>query len=243
MKIDYPQEQHIPQLKTLWKEAFGDDDTTVDAYFDTAFAFDRCRCVLEDNRVLAALHILDCKCDGRPMAYLYAIATGKKHRRKGLCRGLMDNTRSLLAELGYHGILLVPENTALEQFYAAMGYETCTYVGEFSCQAGEFPATLTALDAAQYAALRRKYLPVGGVIQEGQTLAFLEKQSRFFAGTDFLYAENTELLGNLDAAPGILKALGQSKGCFRSPGGDLPFAMYLPLKEGFCPKYFGLALD
>ncbi len=243
MKIDYPGQQHIPELKQLWQEAFGDDAATVDAYFETAFSLDRCRCVLENGRVAAALHILDCKCDGRPMAYLYAVATGKKHRRKGLCRQLLEDTRKLLAALGYHGILLVPETAALQQFYATMGYETCTFVREFTCHAGELSATLTPLDAAQYAQRRRKYLCVGGVVQEGAALAFLATQSRFFEGAHFLYAENAELLGDMEAAPGILKALGQKTGTFRTVGGEVPFAMYLPLKEGYRPKYFGLALD
>ena len=53
-----------------------------------------------------------------------------------------------------------------------------------------------------------------------------------------------ELLGNKEAAPGILKALGCMKGRFRTPGKDQPFAMYLPLTEtAEKPAYFGLAFD
>ena len=53
-----------------------------------------------------------------------------------------------------------------------------------------------------------------------------------------------ELLGNAAEAPGILMALGLAYGRFRIPGGDEPFAMFLPLKEGAsAPGYFGFAFD
>jgi hypothetical protein len=51
-----------------------------------------------------------------------------------------------------------------------------------------------------------------------------------------------ELLGNTDAAPGIVAALGCKEGRFRIPGGT-PFAMYRPLSDISAPTYFGLAFD
>ncbi len=243
MKIDCPAEGREAQLQALWKEAFGDEDAVIDSFFSTAYASDRCRCITEGDEILAALHILDCKCDDRPVAYLYAVATAKKHRRKGLCRRLMEDTRRVLGELGYHGILLMPENEALRRFYGSMGYETCTAVTEFSCRAGDTPATLQPLTAQEYAARRRAFLPAGGVLQEGVTLDYLVANCRLFAGEGFLYAENAELLGDASAAPGILKALEKPQGLFRTPGAEKPFAMYLPLQPGRPPKYFGLALD
>ncbi len=41
---------------------------------------------------------------------------------------------------------------------------------------------------AEYAALRRQYLPEGGVIQEGENLAFLQTHAKFYAGPDFVLA-------------------------------------------------------
>ena len=95
-------------------------------------------------------------------------------------------------------------------------------------------------------------MPQGGVVQEGALLAFLGTYARFYKGEDFLLSATgdgsqliaQELLGNTDAAPGILCALGLPKGCFRAPGTHREFAMYLPLTAD-CPPpgYFGLALD
>ena len=53
-----------------------------------------------------------------------------------------------------------------------------------------------------------------------------------------------ELLGNAAAAPGILGALGFSRGHFRTPGTALPGAMFRPLRAGAdAPGYFGLIFD
>lgn len=243
MRIDYPTEEQLPQLRELWKEAFGDDDAFLDIFFDTGFAPDRCRCVTVDDQVAAALYWFDCRCYDRPIAYLYAVATRKAFRGQGLCRELMANTRQMLTSLGYNGILLVPGNEKLFQMYAGMGYAVCSHVREFSCGRGENPVTLRAVDAEEYARLRRQYLPEGGVIQEGSNLRFLASLCDLYAGEDFLYADGAELLGNTDAAPGILAALDKSSGSFRVPGDDQPFAMYLPLTDSPAPEYFGLAFD
>ena len=125
-------------------------------------------------------------------------------------------------------------------------------IGEFTAVPGENPAPLRRIDAREYATLRRQYLPEGGLLQEGESLAFLETYAEFYAGEDFLlaaYREDSflwamELLGNREAAPGILKALDCVRGKFHTPGADLPFAMILPLKEDApMPSYLGHAFD
>ncbi len=242
MKIDYPLQDQAAGLRALWKEAFGDGDDFLDIFWDAAFSADRCRCISIDGQVAAALYWFDCRLDTRPIAYVYAVATAKAYRGQGLCRRLMDDTRQLLESLGYSGIVLVPESH-LFGMYEGMGYQTCSYVRKFSCNAGKAPAALREIGAEEYARLRRQFLPAGGVVQEGENLGFLSAVTRLYAGDGFLCAEDAELLGNADAAPGILAALGKDSGTFRCPGDEIPFAMYLPLDSNPAPAYFGLAFD
>lgn len=242
MKIDYPLEMQIPGLRSLWKEAFGDSDAFLDIFWDTAFSADRCRCITVDGQVAAALYWFDCRLDDRPIAYVYAVATAKTFRGQGLCRKLMDDTRLLLADLGYSGIILVPE-MHLIGMYEGMGYKVCSYVREFTCRASSEPVILQEISAAEYADLRRQYLPEGSVVQENENLQFLSRISKLYTGDGFLYADDAELLGNTYAAPGILAALGKTSGTFRCPGNEIPFAMYLPLDNQRAPAYFGLAFD
>lgn len=251
MRIDYPEAEQIPQLKRLWMEAFGDSEEFLSRFFDGVFSPDRCRCVTEKDGVAAALYWFDCQAEGRPLAYLYAVATVKKHRGKGLCRSLMENTHSLLAELGYAGSILVPEGQGLFRMYRGMGYEICSAIREFTCQPGTAPVPLREISPEEYARLRRELLPPGGVIQENENLVYLTQQAQLYAGEDFLFCGSLhggklycpELLGNADAAPGILAALGGASGVFHTPGEGRDFAMYRPLSDAPAPTYFGLAFD
>lgn len=251
MTIDAPKQEQIRQLRRLWKEAFGDTDAFLDSFFGIAFSPDRCRCVTEDGRVTAALYWFDCECDGKKMAYLYAVATAQNCRGRGLCRSLLEDTHRHLECFNYAGTILVPADEALGQMYGRMGYLLATSVSEFSCGPGEQPTALRSLTAEEYSRRRRELLPAGGVIQEGPLTDLLAEQCGMFGGEDFLTAawmedgvlHTEEFLGNRDAAPGIVKALGAVKGIFRAPGEGKSFAMYRPLGED-CPKpgYFGISM-
>lgn len=252
MRIDFPGPGQLPLLRALWAEAFGDSEKFLDAFFSTAYSPTRCRCVTIGGDIAALLYWFDVSYEGQKMAYLYAVATAPAYREQGLCRALMKDTHAHLALRGYSGALLVPEGENLRQMYRGLGYESCTALREFVCAAGQQPAPIHRIDREEYARQRRTYLPEGGVVQEGENLLFLETQAQFYAGLGFLAAvcreEESmfamELLGNADAAPGILLALGVPYGTFRTPGEGKPFAMFLPLAENAAtPRYFGLAFD
>lgn len=252
MTFDHPKQHHIPQLRSLWKAAFGDEDAYLDLFFCTAFSPDRCRCVVEEGRVLAALHWFDVSCGGAPMAYLYAVATDPAARGRGLCRTLMENVRQLLKCRGYAGILLKAADEGLRQMYQRMGYTPCTTNCARTFDVGDEIVRLHKVGTAEYAWLRRSFLPQGGVIQEGVMLDFLAEQAQFYTGAGFLAAVSVydgecfchELLGDISAAPGILRALGFARGAFRYPGTGEFFASFCPLiPDCPVPRYFGLSLE
>ena len=245
MKIDHPTLEQIPQLRLLWKKAFGDTDAFLDWFYRSAFSPQRCLCVTESGKVAAAAYWFSCG----EYAYIYAVATAKAHRGRGLCHALMADIHAFLAQQGYDGCIVVPGEESLRRFYGGMGYEDFGGIKEFCCEAGT-PLPIRKISAEEFAAMRRQYLPEGGVIQENENLTFLSGWAEFFAGKDFLLAavlegdvlSGLELLGNADAAPDILAALGAKQGNFRVPGGK-PFAMCRPLRSKNSPTYFGFAFD
>lgn len=252
MRIDHPAQCQIPELLQLWKTAFGDHDGFWEMFLETAFQADHCRCITIDGQTAAALFWFDGLCKGQKIAYIYAVITHPHHRNKGLCRMLLKDVHSHLTSNGYSAAMLVPEQEGLRQMYRKLGYRDCTTVLEFRCAEGDAPVPVRGIGAEEFGRLRREFLPEGSVIQEGNNLTFLEAQVQFFTGDDFLLAayldEDTlhgmELLGNRDAAPGILRTLGCSNGQFRTPGNKKPFAMFYPLAEdAFVPTYFGFAFD
>ena len=249
MVIDYP--ARMEPLKELWQLAFGDSEAFVNRFFADAYSPRRCRQASEDGRLAAALYWFDAEFAGQGFAYLYAVATHPDFRNRGICRALMTDTLDCLTARGYDGALLMPQGRALREMYARMGFRDCCTVSEFACEAGE-AIPLRQVSKAEFACLRRRYLPPEGVIQEGASLSYLESYACFFAGEDFLLTAAPEkesltameLLGNAAAAPGILGALGFPRGRFRTPGKDMPGAMFRPLKQGAkAPGYFGLVFD
>lgn len=252
MRIEYPSDGQADQLRQLWKLAFGDSDAFLDKFYACAYSPRRCRCVTENGHIAAALYWFDGAFAGQKIAYLYAVATHPDFRSRGFCRALMEDTHALLTAQGYAAAMLLPDGGALRRMYAGMGYRDCCTVSEFVCTASGSSVPLRVIGREEYARLRRQFLPVGGVIQEGDNLRYLETFAAFYSGREFLLAaapdENglhgIELLGDRDTAPGILRALGYERGHFRGPGAELPFAMFRPLTAGaIAPGYFGLVFD
>ena len=251
MEIDYPTGVQEPQLRVLWQLSFGDSEEFIAGFFAGGYCPRRCRCAAENGNVAAALYWFDAEFRGQKFAYLYAVATHPDFRNRGLCRALMADAAACLTGRGYDGALLMPHDSGLRKMYGRMGYRDCCTVSEFSCDAGEAVA-LRPVSDAEFARLRREYLPPDGVIQEGANLSYLKCYAALYAGGDFLLAAEhdgdsltgMELLGNAAAAPGILGALGFSHGHFRTPGTALPGAMFRPLRPGAdAPGYFGLIFD
>lgn len=248
MNCKHPTPSDIPQLKQLWQLCFPDEPESIARFFRLGFRTDHALC-LHHDQITAALYWLDCKLDGRSMAYLYAVGTDPAHRMQGLCRRLLSETAEHLRQSGYAGALLVPENPSLAAMYGAMGFTPATGIREFSCPPGT-PCTMERLTARQYLDERQHLLPESGV-EQGLDAVMLTGAA-FYRGEGFLAAVTAqdgkavchELLGRADAAPGIVAALGMQSGFFRTPGGDAPFAMLQKLTPD-CPEpgYLGLALD
>lgn len=249
MNTDHPRNIQIPALKALWKEAFGDTDAFIDSFFSTAFAPERCLCTGEGAEAAAAAYWFDVELRGMPAAYIYAVATAKAHRGKGLCAQLMDRIHTHLDTLGYTGTILVPGDEGLRNMYGTMGYSSFSGIDCF-CRDANGTAQIREISPEEYAILRRKWLPEGAVVQEKENLNFLRQHYRFYRGEDFLLTATVadgalfapEYWGSLEQAGGIVAALGAKKGSFRTSGSGA-FAMYRPLKKSVAPTYFGFAFD
>lgn len=228
--------------KALWSAAFGDDGW-IDSFFRTAFQAENTLAIFRDGQLAAGLVWMQTSCQGRKLAYLYAVATAPKYRHRGLCRELMANAQEALAARGYDGSVLVPADDGLRRMYAAMGYRNFGGVENLVLPAGA-PVPLREVPPQEYAALRRNYLPRGGIVQENGAIEYLAESAKLYAGNGFLLAatedEPMELLGDASQAAGIVGALGKDQGTFRLPGPS-PFAMFRPIcDDSWTPAYFGL---
>lgn len=265
MIIDHPAPGSEPHLRRLWQNTFGDSEAFLDDFFRTAYSSARCLCVWKKEKIVAAVYWFGCICEKKPVAYVYALAVDAGYRDQGIGTKLMEKAHAVLEAQGYTGVLLVPQEERLWELYARLGYVQGPDILEWACHAANQNTSVKPLDAPSYAAARRRYLPEGGVVQEGENLRFLQTQAQFWAGEDCILAarweENRliclEILGNLQAAPGILSTLRCSEGIFRTFTPHMhgtqsleepacrPFAMYRPLGPTPVPMptYFAFAFD
>lgn len=251
MTIDAPIAAQIPDLRKIWKQAFGDTDTFLDTFFSKGFSPERCRCVTLDGIPVAALYWFDFRWQHQKLAYLYAVATLPPHQGQGLCRALLEDTHRHLHTLGYAGSVLVPGDRQLFSLYEKLGYKAFCLMESLTAVPGSHPANIRSIDPATYEALCQSYLPQNSVIPTGSTLEFFGSYGQFFAGENTLFCLSREgdtvyfeeFWGNQSSIAGILAALQAEKGVLRLPGGNTPFAMYRSLTaDNATPAYLGFAM-
>lgn len=252
MTIKNPEISHAPRLRALFAEAFDEEEAFLDDFFDLGFSPERSLALFEGDELLSALYWFDVYCRGEKTAYLYAIATRRDARGRRLAADLICEAHRRLRALGYRAAILVPNTPALFKYYRRLGYRDGTTISEFSCDSRATAAELRTVGLAEYLALRERMLPEGAVIQTGEMMELLTRDTELYAADGFLLAARRqksrllgiELLGNADAAPYILAALNCREGLFRTPGEGKLFSMYFPLaEEASRPEYFGIALD
>lgn len=248
--------REVPALRDLWKEAFGDGDAFLDAFFYTAFAPERSLIADVEGEIAAALFWFFCEYAGGRLGYLYGVCTRAAYRGRGFCRKLMAAAEKTLAAQGCAGVILVPGSEALASMYAAMGYVSCCPMAERRIYAGQTPLFVEPVSPETYGALRKNLLPMYGVRQEGVNLAFQARLGRLYQGMHCIFTiEQTgskamlkELLtdgANPEAlAAGALAALQIDSAILRwaEVNGKM-FAMFKPQKPCRVPDYFGLAFD
>ena len=228
-------------LRKLFTEAFGDAAFT-DLFFRTGYAPDRCLAAF-DGMLLAALHWFDCTLAEKKAAYVYGIAAFEAHRGQGIGSKLIRFAVEVLQNRGYEVITLVPAEESLFPYYERFGFRAAGTIRETTVPAGT-PMPLRRLTAAEYAAARRRYLPMHSLIQEGAALDLLSGYADFYATPNAVAAVSGqmvwELLGDESDAPGLVASLGIPVATIRTPGAGQPFAMAIGTVE---PLYLGLALD
>ncbi len=248
MIIDNPSPRHIPALRRIWKQAFGDSEEFLDCFFEIGFAYDRCRCVLLENEPAAVVYFFDCRWQDKKIAYLYALAVDEAHQKQGLSRLLLSDTHAHLQRSSYAGAIMEPASESLMEYYERLGY--CRFGGrtEQVYEAGESPTDAVKLGDLGYEQARDVLLPPDAIRQEGAFTAMLHTQAEFYAGEDFVAAVSKEspmiyeFLGNTEQLPGLIRLLNLEKATVRLPGGQ-PTAVYLSFSGEEIPTFFGLPLD
>lgn len=121
------QQSDFSGITALWQEAFGDTEVEIRQFFA---AFPHCRSYVTQvqGKIVSMVHALPQELvPAGPAAYLYAVATARTHRGRGLCRSLMAFAEQDLKRRGFSCCVLAPAEPGLFAYYETLGYETAFY--------------------------------------------------------------------------------------------------------------------
>lgn len=115
-------------LIALWQEAFGDTREAVELFIDKRYLPQNTLVDDDNGKITSMLYLLDGKviADGVLMSayYLYAAATLKKYRGKGIMAKMLQKAKELAESRGVDLICLKPAEESLYDFYKKHGYKT-----------------------------------------------------------------------------------------------------------------------
>lgn len=127
--------KYIDNLILLWKEAFNDEEDYIKLLFETLYKDNVLIFAEFDNdRIVSAFYLINSVIrSGNSLLdgyYLYAAATLKSHRNKGLMGKLIKEAQMYVASEGKAFISLVPGEKYLYSYYEKFGFETVMYRGK-----------------------------------------------------------------------------------------------------------------
>jgi len=250
--------EDIPEIIELWKETFGDSEEEIRAYLDLYLKF-----VLvykADDKVLAMLSILPVSLKGEKGRYVYAVATLKSERGKGISSNLLEYAKEYIKKENEKFLVLVPAREELFSFYEKRGFTTllCIEKAQFDCEKlkeSEFEAE--EISPEEYRKLRLSYINSEGVIE--WSAESLEKIRDLYRGK-FLEIEKLnavlfavksgdeliikELCCKKENIKSVISCLFEKSDCKKISAvyrGKNPFAMIYP--HQYKDAYFNIAID
>lgn len=151
-------------LKKLWADVFGDSEEYINLLFDYEYTPAECFGEIEDGQVISALYLLKCRINigeksynGR---YLYAAATLKSHRGKGIMGRLINEAEEYIKSENIDFISLVPASDRLYAYYEKFGFNTSmyNYFSKVIKDGDDYSADVIITDTDEFSKMRRKIL-------------------------------------------------------------------------------------
>lgn len=145
-----------PQLILLWQEAFGDDTDFICDFLHNIARRQQSIVWDEYGKICSAAYLIDgITVCGRPVPYIYAVATLPEYRGRGFGAAVCDACIEIAKP---NSCALSPADERLSAWYEKIGFIPSYNLYEAKMQPEYRDFELTELDAKSYAALRRRLL-------------------------------------------------------------------------------------
>ncbi|MDO4272557.1 MAG: GNAT family N-acetyltransferase [Eubacteriales bacterium] len=128
--------EDIPQLKILWKQAFGDEDEYRDDFFRRVFRPEYTLCEVQNGIITAMLYKLPCTVrtygdKAQNAWYFYALATKRDWRGKGIMGRLIAAAKEEIFSDGDQMIFLIPAEQSLVDYYLRFQFQPMNKISSF----------------------------------------------------------------------------------------------------------------
>ena len=145
-------EDHRDGIIYLWQEAFGDEEGFINDFLDKMSYTENMLVYAENDEVLGMATMLPVFCENAKGRYIYAVATRKDMRGKGICNSVMKAVDDFIIRKNEKFAILVPAGESLFEFYGKMGYSQIVYKPDFP----RAVKTAGQCDALEYFKIRKK---------------------------------------------------------------------------------------
>jgi len=139
--IRHPSDGDLPELTSLWQEAFGDSQEETSFYFQYRHRHGNMLVKELDGGIAGMLSMLPVTLTAPglslPGRYVFAVATKREQRGQGVSTELLHAAHETMRREGAAVSLLVPADAGLFHFYRKRGYQDQFFINEFSIKAKE----------------------------------------------------------------------------------------------------------
>ena len=111
------------QCTKLWKEAFCDSDEFISSFMEHHYNEKEMLYIEGNGKLLSMLHLIPFEKDGKPIAYMYAVATECDTRGKGHASRLILSAITKAKEEGFAAVATLPAYKGLYDFYSRFGFK------------------------------------------------------------------------------------------------------------------------
>ena len=126
LTIKHGSKKSLPQMKSLWREVFGDGEDFIALFFERFYSPQKTLLLFEGEELISMLFYMnvDLKYNKKKLkcAYLYGVATKLSERRRGHFTRLHEKLVRELKNRNYDAVVTIPANDSLFSFYKDYGY-------------------------------------------------------------------------------------------------------------------------
>lgn len=125
--IQFAKNEHLDELKSIWKICFGDSDKYIDLIFSKKFKLENTLVYVSQGKVVANLQMQEYNIRMYdsivPFYYMVGLCTLPEHRGKGYMGQLIEKSFEVLKDRNIPLSILVPAEDSLVNYYNRFGYE------------------------------------------------------------------------------------------------------------------------